>query len=258
MTKDRKKTMIMSLIAVVVFLTVTIVVVKLLDKGPFVYAQEKIAINYSKNLKQVDLNAQNIEVLDGKGKKINISFNFLENSQNIVIINPPTQGYEAGKKYTLHINSDISFNIEDKYKDIKVWVFKGKKDNKVEFPDKNLAFAVKRQIGKAKGDIYLGEIYKLNTLNAENLKIVDLKGIEKLASLKILGLSDNKIKDIDRLKNLKELDTLALANNKIKDISPLKGLTKLKTLWLMGNDIKDYKPVAEYFKNLTAKDFKLN
>lgn len=258
MLKNKRVLIGISLTAVLVLIGIVIIAEKQLYKGPLVYSHEKIVINYSKYLNQVDLLSQNIEVLDTKGNKVNINVSFFEDSKNIVIITPPEIGYKSGKKYTLNINSDISFNIGDKIKGTKQWEFKGKKDKVIKFTDANLEGAVRRQIGKLDGEIYVSEVYKLNTLNAGNLKIENLEGIEELTSLKILGLSDNNITNIKDIKNLKQLEILALTDNKINDIKALKELKNLNTLWLSGNDIMDYSPVSGYFKNLIAKDFKLN
>lgn len=227
-------------------------------KGPYIYSHEKILINYKEDLNRVQLLSQNIEVLDNKGNKATVGVQFLEGRKNIIVITPPDSGYKAGKIYTLHINSNINFNIENKVENVQQWTFKIKKDKVIKFPDKNLELAIRRQINKQTGEIYIGNINKQSVLFAESYNIENLKGIENLSALKTLNLSRNKITNIKYLKNLKNLENLSVSNNKISNISPLKGLINLKTLWLNGNQIKSYNYTKTYYNNLTAKDFKLN
>lgn len=228
------------------------------DNKNYVYSMEKLAVNYSRELTRKELLAQNIRVVDSKGAAVDISVDFFQGNNRIVIISPPKDGYVAGEKYKLFMDSNVTFDIEGKFKDVKKLDFIAKSDYEIKFPDKNLEAAVRRQINKNNGSILKSEIYKLHSLNGENCSIIELTGIENFANLAILTLGGNSITNIDKIKELKNLEYLELNNNKIRDISPLKNLTKLKTLWLAGNEITDYSPTKAYFAKLTAKDFKIN
>ena len=74
----------------------------------------------------------------------------------------------------------------------------------------------------------------------ENLKIVDITGIEKFKNLKNLNLGYNKITNISALSSLEELNELDLCNNQIIDISALENhLRKLVILDLSENKISN-------------------
>ncbi len=126
----------------------------------------------------------------------------------------------------------------------------------------------------------ISELLSLDELNLMSNKITDVTSLKSLTSLRYLSLGKNKITDITPLKSLTGLVNLSLGNNKITDISPLSGLTELQVLgltennisnikpltgltnlsalYLTGNKITDYSPVAQYYKNIQFRDFKLN
>ncbi|MBT3813906.1 hypothetical protein HOE37_05235 [Candidatus Woesearchaeota archaeon] len=137
----------------------------------------------------------------------------------------------------------------------------------ITFDDPQLEAAVRGAIEKPEGDIYPADVVELTGLNANNLGIVELGGIEHLTSLETLELKYNSIVDIALLSsltglkslnlygnknivniiplsNLISLNDLNIGDNSIVDIAPLSGLTNLKDLILKYNDIINIAPLS--------------
>ena len=122
---------------------------------------------------------------------------------------------------------------------------------KVEFPDTNLAAAVREALNlPADADIpkaqlatltYLGASVSHDAADAD--KISNLTGLEHATDLTWLELRGNEISDISPLSGLTQLTWLGLRGNEISDISPLSGLTQLTWLGLRGNEISDISPL---------------
>jgi hypothetical protein len=72
-------------------------------------------------------------------------------------------------------------------------------DLAVKFPDKNLQAAVREWINKPRGDIYQSDLLALTRLDANDLNISNLAGLEFCKNLTSLALSDNQITDISPL-----------------------------------------------------------
>lgn len=88
------------------------------------------------------------------------------------------------------------------------------------------------------------QLEKLNKLNAKNLDIKSISGLEYAVNLKQLDLSGNLIDDIKAVSKLKKLKKLNLSNNFIIDVQPLSELSFLEHLDLSNNDISDVFPIA--------------
>jgi hypothetical protein len=87
------------------------------------------------------------------------------------------------------------------------------------------------------------------TLDADDLTVNDLKGIEACTGLTELNLADHAIKDVKPLAALHKLKKLYLQYNaKLRDISPLASLTKLQVLYLVGTKVRD----LDALRNLQA------
>jgi Leucine-rich repeat (LRR) protein len=112
-------------------------------------------------------------------------------------------------------------------------------DHVVVFPDDGLEGAVRAEIGLLSGDIYRSALMSMTDLNAYNLGIVDLSGLEQCTSLDYLDLGDNAITDLDSLASLTTLTRLYLSRNQVTDLSPISGLPILEVLSVSGNNISD-------------------
>jgi hypothetical protein len=113
------------------------------------------------------------------------------------------------------------------------------------FPDPNLQVAIRQVIGKPTGDIYQSDLVGLTTLNAGNLGITDLTGLESCTSLTRLWLSSNQVGNISPLAGLTSLTWLALDSNLIGNISALSGLNKLTNLDLACNRIGNISALSD-------------
>ena len=115
----------------------------------------------------------------------------------------------------------------------------------VEFPDANLAAAVREVLGLApNAPITRQHMQGLDGLFINDNQITNLTGLEHATELKVLGLGNNQISDIRPLAGLTQLTVLGLNFNQIRDVSPLAGLTQLTALWLNHNQISDIRPLA--------------
>jgi hypothetical protein len=93
-----------------------------------------------------------------------------------------------------------------------------------------------------------GDKLKLQKLGIKGIK--DIKGLDKLVSLKTLDLDNNSITEINGLDNLKNLEVLSLQNNNIKEVQGLENLVNLKKIYLYGN------PVYNWVVNTFGKNYK--
>lgn len=116
----------------------------------------------------------------------------------------------------------------------------------VDFPDPGLDAAIRSAIGKPEGAIGLFELVGvgLAVLNAENMNIRNLTGLEFCADLRTINLKNNRIADITPVLGLAKVNTLELANNELASIEPL-----LDVSWLNVGDLIDLRgnPVTHFF-----------
>ena len=104
-----------------------------------------------------------------------------------------------------------------------------------EIPDPNLRAAIKKSIGKELLSILtLEDMQRLTSLNAHNMDIEDLTGLEVAINLQEIEMGINPL---------------------LKDISPLSGLIRLQRVIVDGTSISDISPLSELV-NLT--DFRVN
>lgn len=89
------------------------------------------------------------------------------------------------------------------------------------------------------------DLRKLTVLNAKDLGISDLGGLEHATNLTKLDLSGNRLTDVSLLAGLTHLRVLNLEGNGIRDISPLSRLKNLTQLNLKGNAIVDISPLVD-------------
>ena len=121
----------------------------------------------------------------------------------------------------------------------------------VNFPDANLAAAVRSRLGlAADADITQAALQELTILQVFSAEITDLTGLEYATGLTSLSLGRNQISDITPLSNLIGLTALSLDRNQISNITPLSNLTNLIGLQLRANPIGDFRPLSN-LTNLT-------
>ena len=106
----------------------------------------------------------------------------------------------------------------------------------VSIPDANLKAAIQAKIGNT---LTTETMLKLTTLEADNLGVRDLTGLEHAKNLTELDLWGSSITDISSLAGLTQLERLELSGSSITDISPLAGLTQLEGLNLISNNVSD-------------------
>ena len=119
----------------------------------------------------------------------------------------------------------------------------------VDFPDANLAAAVRQVLGLATGaEIQQTDLTRLTSLSAPDAQIVSLVGLEHATNLQTLVLDNNPISSIRPILRLRGLKTLSLNNIGITDISGLSTAgfaTTLKELRLNYNAISDFNPLVQ-------------
>ena len=130
----------------------------------------------------------------------------------------------------------------------------------VDFPDANLAAAVRISLGLAEdADIPLTSLQELTQLHADNFEITNLIGLEKATRLTSLAIRDNPISDFAPLGSLINLTLLNLINTtfSISDLTILSPLTSLRRLLLSGNEISDLTDLPA-FPNLASLELNRN
>ncbi len=130
----------------------------------------------------------------------------------------------------------------------------------VDFPDANLAAAVRISLGLAKdADIPLTSLQELTQLHADDFEITNLIGLEEATRLTSLEIRDNPISDFAPLGSLINLTLLNLINTtfSISDLTILSPLTSLRRLLLSRNEISDLTDLPA-FPNLASLELNRN
>ena len=91
------------------------------------------------------------------------------------------------------------------------------------FEDSALDAAVRDAIGKPFGFLTQEDCKELLALDARNMSITSLEGLENCTNLISLDLDTNNISDISPLSNLINLVYVNLDSNEITNIAPLAG-----------------------------------
>ena len=81
-------------------------------------------------------------------------------------------------------------------------------------------------------------------IDANNLGVSDLTGLEKFGALRIANFNGNSISDLSPLQELKKLEELRLNDNAVSDVSPLSGMRTLRKLELKNNAVRTLAPLA--------------
>ena len=122
----------------------------------------------------------------------------------------------------------------------------------IDIPDPNLRAAVEKALGKASGaTITAADMANLTHLEARNVNISDLTGLQAATNLTFLDLTGNSVSNIAPVASLTKLTHLDLDRTSISDISAVTGLTNLTFLDIWGTPISDISPVAG-LTNLTT------
>jgi hypothetical protein len=97
----------------------------------------------------------------------------------------------------------------------------------------------------------------LTFLDASELGIADLTGLEYALNLHKFSCAHSRISNLSPLSGLSNLEELAFNTNQISDLSPLSGLSNLRSLNFHDNDITDISPLAG-LSNLEMLDVHAN
>jgi Leucine-rich repeat (LRR) protein len=109
----------------------------------------------------------------------------------------------------------------------------------VVFGDKALESAIRAELRLPFGLLTQADLLQLRVLDARNLNISSLSGLEYCTNLTWLNLDTNGLSDITPLTRLSNLTYLNLEANDVTNIWPLSGLVFLKDLLLSGNEVWD-------------------
>ena len=180
------------------------------------------------NLTHLWLNNNNISELASLSGLINLRYLWLNNNNitDISVLLGLTNLIELNLKGNLPKFDSTASTIDD--------------PTPVSIPDANLRAAIAEELDKASGTtITKGEMETLAFLEALDVDISDLTGLEFATNLTHLWLYNKNISDISALSGLTNLKDLWLSDNNITDISALSGLFNLTHLWLNNNNITD-------------------
>jgi hypothetical protein len=112
------------------------------------------------------------------------------------------------------------------------------------FDDAALESAVRFELGKPFGCLTTAELETVTEVQAANLNIRNLRGIEHLTNLTVLNVQNNRISSITPLTSLRNLRVLDLGFNQITNIDALSGLFFLDEVYLDGNAILSLGPLV--------------
>ncbi len=126
----------------------------------------------------------------------------------------------------------------------------------VHIPDANLRAIISETLGKAPGDtITMADMTTLERLDANNMDISDLTGLEFATNLRWLAFSNNTVSDLSPIAGLTNLTFLWFEGTRqVADLSPLTGLINLEKLHFSSNSVSDLSPIKG-LTNLTALEF---
>lgn len=117
------------------------------------------------------------------------------------------------------------------------------------FDDVNLESAIRRELGIYFGVITEAAMRELVVLDARNLQLTSLRGIEAAVNLEVLNVSNDtrapgSIFDLTPISSLNRLRILNLTNNDVSNIVPITFLSSLDQLYLGGNNVFDLSPIV--------------
>ncbi len=114
------------------------------------------------------------------------------------------------------------------------------------FADRALESAVRAELGKPLGFLSQGDLLDVTEIDASELNVQSLEGIQGCRNLTVLDLSGNQVRSISALENLVNLRVLDLGGNNVAQITALSGLFLLEELTLSGSamEIIDWSPLS--------------
>lgn len=122
------------------------------------------------------------------------------------------------------------------------WIIRTNHDT-IEFEDENLEQHIRELIGVETGPIRRSTLRGVTVLEAVDLDIHSLEGIQGMVNLRVVNLEDNAIRDVRPLASLRYLTELSLRNNGIINLAAihfqaLHDLPELRVLSLRHNVIR--------------------
>ena len=119
----------------------------------------------------------------------------------------------------------------------------------VHIPDANLRNAIAEALGKGPRDtITVEDMATLRHLDAEEMDIQNLEGLQFAANLQNLHLRGNPLSDLSPLTKLVTLKRVDFSGESISDLSPLADLINLERLGFWKTSISDLSPLAGLIK----------
>jgi len=110
-------------------------------------------------------------------------------------------------------------------------------DIKLNIKDINLEMAIRKELGKYEGSLTKEEVENIMYLDAQNLGIKTLSGLEPLETINTWNLDNNELTNLDGFNNIKSADTISVMNNKLTNITALSNLKTIDQLWLNKNEL---------------------
>jgi Leucine-rich repeat (LRR) protein len=119
----------------------------------------------------------------------------------------------------------------------------------VYLPDPALEFAVRQALNAPLSCLTRERLRDLTELQAANLGITRLDGLEHCPNLTVLNASGNAIKSITPLTSLVNMTHLDLSTNEISNIQAISGMFFLDVLNLGANPVQDWRPLQAVVDN---------
>ena len=121
-------------------------------------------------------------------------------------------------------------------------------------PDDALENAVRTELRKPFGFLTEADMLQLQSLDARNFGVRDLRGLELARNLTSLDVSNdfvlqNSVRNLSPLADLTNLRFLDLQNNDVTDVTPMAGLFNLDELYLAGNPVFNIGPIVANAEN---------
>ncbi|SFU45553.1 Carbohydrate binding module 27 [Clostridium sp. DSM 8431] len=120
--------------------------------------------------------------------------------------------------------------------------------NTVTVKDANLKSAICKLLNKSVTDtLTKADMAKVKNLDAKNLGITSLEGLEYATNLRDLDVTGNSITDVTPITSLMSLKYLSLDNNSVTDamLNTLSSMTSLLSLSVTGTKVTNIDPVAK-------------
>ena len=115
----------------------------------------------------------------------------------------------------------------------------------VHIPDANLRTAIAETLGKASSAAITAEdMTTLMYLNAEEMDIQSLEGLQFATNLEELNLRGNPLSDLSALSGLTTLKEIRFSGESLSNLSPLAGLGNLEGVGFWKTAISDLSPLA--------------